>query len=439
MQDDNELKKNLELAYLQIAQTEAGYNSNKTSIEPSRCLAAQATPPPRWYSLPVATFSVLAVISLSFTFVYHNAFSHVHNSGRAEESSITLLGPAMITHGDDLHASDIDLSVQPAMRNTRSTWHRAVSQHQWGPLLVMPAPDKHTSDHGYEPLVKAQQESLLILGFDIGKADGHKGAHTQQAIAEFRALYLNDSAVQLEDAALAVVMDNYANLARSDAARFGIDHGVIAAIRLSSVRTGVDFAYLMKLAATESNFKPASEAATSSAAGLYQFTRDTWLNTLKTHGAKYGLLADYAAKIEYKETRSGYQKPVVGNDKLYQHLLALRKNPRLSAIMAAETMRDSQQTLSQLLNREPTETDLYMSHFLGTDAASTFLTSLQQNPGANAAELYPEAAQSNSDIFHQEPGEPRTLNDVYAYFAEKFNILRYGDYEVNSSLWVAKY
>ena len=97
------------------------------------------------------------------------------------------------------------------------------------------------------------------------------------------------------------------------------------------------------------------------------------------------------------------------------------------------------QTLAQLLNRKPTETDLYMSHFLGTDAASTFLTSLQQNPGANAAELYPEAAQSNSDIFHQEPGEPRTLNDVYAYFAEKFNILRYGDYEVNSSLWVAKY
>lgn len=430
MQDPNELKKNLELAYLQLAQTD---------IEPSRCLTAQATPSPRWHSLPVATFSVLVVISLSFAFVYHNAFSSVHSSGQAETSAISLPDPALTIHGDDLLASDTDLSAPLATHNTRITRYRAVSQQQWGPLLVMAAPDQHTPDHGYDPLVKAQQKNLLILGFDIGKADGHKGTRTQEAIAEFRALYLQDSAVQLKDAALAVVMDNYANLARSDAAEFGIDHGVIAAIRLSSVRTGVDFAYLMKLAATESNFEPASEAATSSAAGLYQFTRDTWLNTLKKHGAKYGLLADYAAKIKYKETRSGYQRPVVRNHKLYQHLLALRKNPRLSAIMAAEAMRDSQQTLAQLLNREPTETELYMSHFLGTDAATTFLTSLQQNPGANAVELYPEAAQSNSDIFHQQPNEPRTLNDVYAYFAEKFNIQRYGDYEVNSSLWVAEY
>jgi peptidoglycan hydrolase-like protein with peptidoglycan-binding domain len=438
MQDQNELKKNLELAYLQIAQTEAGNSSVQTDIEPSRFLAARATPSSRWYNLPVATFSVVVVISLSFTFVYHDAFSNVQNRGQAEKSATSLLGPAMIMRSDDLSASDTDLSAQLATQNTHVTRYRAVSQRQWGPLLVMSAPDKHTPVHGYDPLVKAQQESLLILGFDIGKADGHKGTRTREAIAEFRALYLHNSTVQLKDAALTVIMNNYANLARSDAAEFGIDRGVIAAIRLSSVRTGVDFAYLMKLAATESNFEPESKATTSSAVGLYQFTRDTWLNTLKKHGAKYGLLANYAARIKYQQTRSGYLRPVVSNNKLYKHLLALRKNPRLSAIMAAETTRDSQQTLSQLLHREPTETDLYMSHFLGTDAAATFLISLQQNPDANAAELYPEAAQSNSDIFHLEPGEPRTLNDVYAYFAEKFNINRYGDYKVNSSLWLAK-
>jgi hypothetical protein len=47
-----------------------------------------------------------------------------------------------------------------------------------------------------------------------------------------------------------------------------------------------------------------------------------------------------------------------------------------------------------------------------------------------------EAARNN--IFYQVPGDPRTLDDMYAYFGKKFNNQRYGDYEVNSSLWLAK-
>ena len=123
----------------------------------------------------------------------------------------------------------------------------------------------------FDPVVKEQQKNLLTLGFDVGKADGFKGARTRQAIAEFRALYLPDSGKQLKDAELAVLVASYADLARSDAARYGIDHGIVAAIRLSSIRTGVDFSYLMKLAAAESNFKPNSKSATSSATGIYQF------------------------------------------------------------------------------------------------------------------------------------------------------------------------
>ena len=79
-----------------------------------------------------------------------------------------------------------------------------------------------------------------------------------------------------------------------------------------------------------------------------------------------------------------------------------------------------------------------MTHFLGADDAIPFLRSLEQNPGASAVALFPEAARSNRDIFYQEPGEARTLDDVYAYFGKKFNNQRYGDYVVNSSLWLAK-
>jgi hypothetical protein len=283
---------------------------------------------------------------------------------------------------------------------------------------------------GFDPVLKAQQKNLLTLGFDLGEADGFKGTRTRQAIAEFRALYLSDANKQLRDAELAVIMETYANLARSDAARYGIDHGVVAAIRLSSVHTGVDFSYLMKLAATESNFEPASKAATSSATGLYQFTHDTWLNTLKKHGAKYGVVADYAKHIKYYKSWSGYQRPILRNKAIYEHLLELRKNPRLAAIMAAEEVLDSRQRLAHELGREPNETDLYLSHFLGDDDAITFLQSLQQSPDMHAVDLFPEAASSNHRIFHPETCAPRTVNEVYALFGAKLSNRRFEQLDV---------
>ncbi len=439
MQDKIELqKKNLELLNLQIAKIETERDSIQQDIQAISLLAAQRTSKSHWHSLPLASVSVLAVISLSFIFVYHNALSNVNNNGQAEESVLSVLESAQIMSGDHLFVNNGKQSAQSGKQQTRFTRKKVATQQQWGPLLVMPEPDKRKRYYAYNPLVKTQQENLLTLGFDVGKADGYKGALTRQSIAEFRALYLPVSAEQLEDAELAVIMENYANLARSDATEFGIDQGVVAAIRLSSVRTGVDFSYLMKLAAAESNFKPASKAATSSATGLYQFTHDTWLNTLKTHGVKYGLIADYAANIEYKETRSGYQRPIMLDQKLYKHLLALRKNPRISAMMAAEMVRDNQQKLAYYFNRELTETDLYMTHFLGADDAVTFLLSLEHSPSANAVELFPEAARSNRSIFHPKSSEPRTLNEVYTHFGKKFNTQRYGDYEANTSLWLAK-
>jgi ribosomal protein L35 len=223
-------------------------------------------------------------------------------------------------------------------------------------------------------------------------------------------------------------MESFAKLAHDDAARYGIDQGVAAAIRLGSMRTGVDLSYLMKLAAMESSFNPGSEATTSSAAGLYQFTKDTWLNTLKRHGAKYGIVADYASKIRYSSTRVG---PFVRDKGLYQHLLDLRRNPRLAALMAAETVHDHQQKLVQSLNREPAETDLYLAHFLGINNAITFLQSLQQSPDTQAVELFPSAARSNHDIFQPRTCAPRTVDEVYALLDEKLSSRGYNDYAAN--------
>ncbi len=439
MQDIIELqKKKLELLNLRLAEAETEYDNIQKELLALKSSLTKPTSTGLWSRLTVATVSVMAVISLSFVNVYHDALSNVNKNDPLEEAAISVLKAGQIVRGEHQSASNKNLSSRSGKQKTRFTRTKAASQRQWGPLLVMPEPDARKRYYGYDPVVKAQQKNLLTLGFNVGKADGYKGARTRQAIAEFRALYLPDSGKQQQDAELAVIMEIYANLARSDAARLGIDHGIVAAIRLSSVRTAVDFSYLMKLAATESNFKPKSEAATSSATGLYQFTHNTWLNTLKKHGEKYGIVADYAANIEYYETLYGYQRPIVRDKSMYQHLLALRKNPRISAMMAAETVRDNQQKLAHLFDRVPTETDLYLTHFLGADDAITFLRSMEQSPGAYADELFPDAARSNRDIFHPKACNPRTLNEVYTHFGEKFSTERYSDYTANSSLWLAK-
>jgi len=377
-----------------------------------------------WNSTTVAAASVLVVASLLSTGVFHYAQSNVKENGQYDVSAMRALLNGKIVRGKHL-------STNGKKSSSRTARAKKATKRQWGPSLVMPEPADKKRLSVFDPTVKQQQENLLTLGFAVGKADGFKGARTRQAIEEYRALYLPDSSKQLKDADLTVLMASYANLARSDAARFGIDHGIVAAIRLSSIRTGVDFSYLMKLAAAESNFKPKSKSATSSATGMYQFTHNTWLNTLKTHGAKYGLVGDYASNIVHYETSYGVQRPIVRNEAMYQHLLELRKNPRVSAIMAAEMIRDSEQILTHSFDRKPTQTDLYLTHFLGTDEAITFLRSLEQSPEAHAVELFPEAASSNRDIFHPRSSAPRTVDEVYALFGKKFITSRYDDIAAN--------
>ena len=422
--EQEKLETDLILLNLRLATAEAEFEKIQQellAIESSQTKAAPNNPG-RGYT--VATASVLAVIALSFVGVYHDALSNVKENTQYEESAMRELANAPIVL-NEYQSTNRKISSRQSARAKKAT------SQQWGPSLLMPEAADKKLHAVFDPVVKQQQKNLLTLGFDVGKADGFKGERTRQAIAEFRALYLPDSGKQLKDADLTVLIANYADLARSDAARFGIDHGIVAAIRLSSIRTGVNFSYLMKLAAAESNFKPKSKSATSSATGIYQFTRDTWLNTLKTHGAKYGLVADYAANIDHYETVYGYQRPIVRNEAMYQHLLELRKNPRVSAIMAAEMVRDSEQLLIHSFDRKPTQTDLYLTHFLGNNAAITFLQSLEQSPDVHALEFFPEAASSNQNIFHPSSRDPRTVNEVYAHFGKKFSTRRYDDIAAN--------
>jgi hypothetical protein len=433
MQDTIETKKmKLERLKQRLAETEAERDHIQKEVRALKSSLTKDTSTGLWSHAAGATVGILAVASLLASVVIDNAQSNLKRNDQTAVSAMSTLESVQIMRGEHQTASGNKPYARSGKKKTRFTRAKTASQKQWGPSLVMTEPEAGNRYYGFDPLVKEQQKNLLTLGFEVGEADGFYGPSTRRAIAEFRALYLPDSAKQLKDDDLASTMEIYANLARSDAARYGIDHGIVAAIRLSSVRTGVDFSYLMKLAATESNFEPASQSATSSATGMYQFTHDTWLNTLKKHGAKYGLVTDYAAKIEYYvNPRTGSQRPFLRDKATYEHLLELRKNPRISAMMAAEMVLDNQQKLVDSFGREPTQTDLYLTHFLGANAAITFLRSLEQSPDKHAVELFPAAASSNQDIFHPRTCAPRTVDEVYAHFGEKFSTRRYDDFTTN--------
>src|SRR5258708_10824611 len=68
------------------------------------------------------------------------------------------------------------------------------------------------------------------------------------------------------------------------------------AINGAARSVGVDAGYMAAVAARESAFDPTARADGTTAAGLYQFTADTWLRVVKVFGDRHGL-ADEAQQI----------------------------------------------------------------------------------------------------------------------------------------------
>ena len=194
----------------------------------------------------------------------------------------------------------------------------------------------------------------------------------------------------------------------STSAASGVRPDVQAAIARAAQATGVDFSYLLAQAKIESSLNPGARAGTSSAAGLYQFTKGTWLSMLDRHGAEHGL--DWAA--------SAIQGGKVADPAMRAQIMALRFDPDSSALMAAELASDNRAALSARLGREPDAAELYMAHFLGAEGAGRFLSALAADPTQSAAALLPDAAAANRAIFY-DSGAPRSLGGVMALMRAK--------------------
>jgi|HubBroStandDraft_1064217.scaffolds.fasta_scaffold12223_2 hypothetical protein len=191
---------------------------------------------------------------------------------------------------------------------------------------------------------------------------------------------------------------------------------VLSGIRQASSATKVDFGLLMAEAEQESGFRADAKASSSTATGLFQFVSGTWLGLVKRFGEKYGL----GALARQIGTDSAGQ-PTVADAMARQRILDLRKDPKLSAALAAEQTRLNQRTLETTLGRPPGNTELYLAHFLGAGGAVTFLKSAALGDSTAAADLMPDAAAANRSVFFDPAGHARSLGEIYQVFSDRID------------------
>jgi Transglycosylase SLT domain. len=191
---------------------------------------------------------------------------------------------------------------------------------------------------------------------------------------------------------------------------------VLAAVQDASSRTGIDFDYLVDVARVESRFNPTAQAPTSSARGLFQFTRQTWLATLQRHGTAHGL--GWAADAIGRDASGRLS---VADPALRAQILALRDDPGAASSMAAALTADNRAALESRFGRAMEPVDLYLAHFLGSSGATRFLSAWEANPDQPGAAMLPEAAAANRSIFYAADGSMRSLGEIRARFAAKLS------------------
>ena len=190
---------------------------------------------------------------------------------------------------------------------------------------------------------------------------------------------------------------------------------VAGAIKQAANSIGASFEYLLTTAKMESDFNPTAGASTSSAHGLYQFIDQTWLGTVKEAGAQLGYGA-YADAIT-KSSSGGYS---VSDPAMRKAILKLRDDPDAASAMAAVLTQSNSFKLTGMIGRRPTDSELYMAHFMGVGGAAKLIANAEDNPLASGARLFPNAAAANRSIFYERDGRARSVYEVYANLTSRY-------------------
>ncbi|WP_454626882.1 transglycosylase SLT domain-containing protein [Bradyrhizobium cenepequi] len=190
---------------------------------------------------------------------------------------------------------------------------------------------------------------------------------------------------------------------------------IAGSIKQAASTTGTSFQYLLTTAKMESNFNPKAAASTSSARGLFQFIDQTWLGTVKEAGSQLGY-GKYADAIT-KNSDGSYS---VSDPQARTAIMRLRDDPDVSSAMAGVLTQSNGFKLTGQIGRRPSDAELYMAHFMGVGGAAKLISSAEDNPGANAAQMFPKAAAANPSIFYDRSGSARSVSEVYSVLGARY-------------------
>ncbi len=182
---------------------------------------------------------------------------------------------------------------------------------------------------------------------------------------------------------------------------------VAASIKQASASTGASFEYMLATAKMESNFNPKATASTSSARGLYQFIDQTWLGTVKEAGSQLGY-GKYADAISKSSSGTYY----INDPSMRTAVMKLRDDPDASSTMAAVFSQSNSFKLTGKIGRRPSDSELYMAHFMGVGGAGKLISNAEDNPNAAAA---------NRSIFYEKgTGRARSVSEVYSVLNTRY-------------------
>ncbi|RWD35792.1 transglycosylase SLT domain-containing protein [Mesorhizobium sp.] len=167
---------------------------------------------------------------------------------------------------------------------------------------------------------------------------------------------------------------------------------------------------LFAIAEKESSFDINNRPPKGSALGLMQFLDQTWLEAVKKYGAEFGL-SDEAELIRIR--LEGKREHHFVDDKAdEQRILEFRRDPYLSAALAAKNLLAAKERIEARLEKAMDERDLYLPHFLGTNGAAQLLSNADETPNATASKIFPKAARYNTAMFRAE-GKQLTVGQFH--------------------------
>jgi hypothetical protein len=148
----------------------------------------------------------------------------------------------------------------------------------------------------------------------------------------------------------------------------------------------------------ESAGDPRARAATSSAAGLGQFTDSTARTVLQRNPEIVAQLEQQGITYDPKQKGFTAQLP-----------------ESIQRQMVAAHVRQQQELLRQQ-GYEPTRENVRMNWFLGETGGPAFLNAMREDPNAPAtAYADPAAIKANQSVFFTKDGAPRSVREVYSF------------------------